>query len=293
VLERLAGLVLLLALGAGCPAIGAVNDGSSLALGPLNRGKLVNGVRLPAKGDGWRIPPVWSHRGNNFGTEELVGLVVRAARRVAAESPGSVLNVADLAAESGGKTPWHRTHQTGLDVDFHFFALDDKGQPAPIPRDMYRYGADGWTLPHRSAPRWQFDLERNWLLARAILEDPLVEVQYIFVSDVLKHMLLDHARAKGEPIGLIERATVLLHQPEGALPHDDHFHVRIYCPPSDRGLGCEDIGPLRWTKKGRKYVGREVNLATLLPNELAALVVRSFCVVFSVGVGRPHVASSP
>jgi penicillin-insensitive murein endopeptidase len=272
--------------------VGAVNDGSSLALGPLNRGVLVNGLRLPAKGDGWRIPPVWSQRGNNFGTEELVGLIIRASRRVAAESPGSVVNVADLAAERGGRTPWHRTHQTGLDVDLCFFALDERGQPAPIPRDMYRFGEDGWTLPVRGAPRWQFDTEKNWLLARAVLEDPLVEVQYIFVSDGLRTRLLDHARAIGEPVGLIERASVLLHQPEGALPHDDHFHVRIYCPPSDRGLGCEDIGPLRWTKKGRKYAGREAIPAGNLPELVARLVIRPFCLILG-GVAPQRVASRP
>jgi hypothetical protein len=45
----------------------------------------------------------------------------------------------------------------------------------------------------------------------------------------------------------------VLHQPGDSLPHDDHFHVRIYCPVGDRHAWCVDRAPLRWTKKAYKY----------------------------------------
>ncbi|HET6284733.1 MAG TPA: hypothetical protein VFH73_27500, partial [Polyangia bacterium] len=37
-------------------------------------------------------------------------------------------------------------------------------------------------------------------------------------------------------------------------PHDDHMHVRFYCDPGDRRLGCADRGPVRWWKKMWKYM---------------------------------------
>ena len=101
-----------------------------------------------------------------------------------------------------------------------------------------------------------FDVERNWYLVRSIIENPIVSVQYIFVFDPLKQMLLDHAGAIGEPPDVIEQASYLLHQPGDSAPHDDHFHVRLYCAKSDRAVGCRDRGVLRWTKKDRKYLHR-------------------------------------
>jgi hypothetical protein len=33
------------------------------------------------------------------------------------------------------------------------------------------------------------------------------------------------------------------------------MHVRLYCDPGDWRLGCSDRGPVRWLKKGWKYMG--------------------------------------
>jgi penicillin-insensitive murein endopeptidase len=35
-----------------------------------------------------------------------------------------------------------------------------------------------------------------------------------------------------------------LKQPGDSARHDDHLHVRVYCTPSDRRLGCVDLGPM-------------------------------------------------
>ena len=53
---------------------------------------------------------------------------------------------------------------------------------------------------------------------------------------------------------LIEHAEAILKQPGDTLPHDDHLHLRIYCSPTDRSLGCKDGGPLRWWRKRYKYM---------------------------------------
>jgi penicillin-insensitive murein DD-endopeptidase len=263
---RLAWLPVLLT--ASCSAIGAINDGTSLSYGSTSGGWLVNAVKLPVRGDGYVIPPQWASRGLNYGTEELVSIIVRSARRVDKEmGDGVKLYVADLSPEVGGASAWHRSHQTGRDADLIFFARDDEGRPAPLPKTMALYGADGGTPAFDSAgkplPRLWFDTPRNWLLVRALVEDPVVDVQYLFISTPLKQMLLAHARSIGEPQDLIARADAVLQQPGDSLPHDDHLHLRIYCPTSDRGLGCRDRGPLRWHKKLWKYLPEEGELAAL------------------------------
>jgi penicillin-insensitive murein endopeptidase len=248
------GLWLVLCCWAGaCASVGRVSDGSSLAYGMHNRGSLAAGAPLPLRGEGYLIPPTWAQRGLHYGTDELVSLVVRASRRVAAELPGATLYVGDLSPRRGGASQWHRSHQTGQDADLMFYALDEKGRPWAVPTTMPLYGRDGQTKSG-SPLRLTFDLPRNWALVRALLEDPAVDVQYLFVYEPLKEGLLEHAVRIGESPELVAKAREILHQPGDSQPHNDHFHLRIYCPASDRGLGCRDRGPLRWFKKGYKYV---------------------------------------
>jgi penicillin-insensitive murein endopeptidase len=83
--------------------------------------------------------------------------------------------------------------------------------------------------------------------------------------------LLDHARAIGEPDDLIIQAGFVLHQPGDSAPHDDHFHLRIYCAPTDRTAGCRDRGALRWTKKEYKYGQRRVQARAPAASETAIM----------------------
>ena len=57
-------------------------------------------------------------------------------------------------------------------------------------------------------------------------------------------LLIDHAKQAGEPEWIIAKVRRALRQPGDSARHDDHLHVRVYCAPTDRQYGCEDIGPL-------------------------------------------------
>jgi penicillin-insensitive murein DD-endopeptidase len=248
----------------GCAGPGLLTDGTSVSVGSHARGLLRRGRRLPPEGEGYRIPGAWKVRQSNYGTDELVGAVVHAARRVARERPGGMLGVADLSLKGGAESSKHRSHLSGRDVDLHFYSTDAKGMPLPPP-ELYleRYGAGGVGLGASDAPPpgegaiagppRRFDAARNWLLVRALLEDATAEVQWIFVATPLEERLLAYAQAAGEPPALIEQASLVLHQPLDSSGHNDHFHVRLYCAPGDRALGCQDRGPARWRKKLLKY----------------------------------------
>jgi penicillin-insensitive murein DD-endopeptidase len=263
----------------GCSGLGGVNDGTSLSRGQTNNGALINAARLPVRGDGYAIPPTWATRGLNWGTDELVGLIVRAARRVEAESPGAPLYVADLSPRFGGASAWHRSHQTGRDADLHFYATDDAGNAARVPSSMPRFVWTGDTPAYderwHRLPQLHFDVARNWLLVRALVEDPAADVQYLFIYEPLKDLLMRHAVEVGEPVDLLRRADAVLRQPGDALPHDDHLHLRIYCPADDRSLGCQERGPLRWFKKSYKYLQSQG--ASPTSQRIAQVSSRPFC----------------
>jgi penicillin-insensitive murein DD-endopeptidase len=236
-----AAVAALVGLGA-CAELGSIDDGLSLSRGACNHGTIVHSVALPRTGDGYWMPPTWAARGHRWGTDRLVDLVVGVARRV--EAPGAPrLAVADLSARRGGRTPQHRSHQAGRDVDLLYFVTDAAG--APVANDAMRpFGADGWTAdPHDGAPRLRFDAARNWALIRALITAPEAHVQFIFLYEPLSEQVLDYARAHGASEPVLARARAVLHQPSDSARHDDHMHVRIYCSAADRAAGCVDHGP--------------------------------------------------
>ncbi len=265
---------------AGCAAPGVWTDFSSISVGTFSAGILRHGARLPPSGEGYVIPPLWLARNASYGTDELVGMIERAAARVAREYPGAVLGLGDLSLRGGRDSELHRSHRAGRDADLIFYAVDEKGRPVAPANSMPRYGTQDRRARSPGpkehgvvfgpfSPRW-LDVPRTWALVRALLEDPEGEVQYLFCHERIRQQLLAHARSIGDDEELIERAEVLLRQPSDSAVHDDHLHLRIHCAEEDRAYGCLDRGPMRWWKKRWKYmppahpVGAEDDLVALL-----------------------------
>jgi penicillin-insensitive murein DD-endopeptidase len=239
VLVRAVLALMALALG-GCAELGLVTDGGSIAYGRPNRGRLIDGVKLPDQGPGYTTAAIWRHRGNRWGTDELVGLLKGVSRRI--KKPGQPrLVIADLSGMQGGAAhAFHRSHQNGRDVDILYFLKDAQGKPIE-PDVMHVLDGKGVA---RDGSGITLDVPRTWRLVRELLTAQEAYVQYIFVYRTFAEKLLEHAIATGEPEAVIMRATRALKQPGDSAPHNDHMHVRIYCPPSDRMYGCVDIGPL-------------------------------------------------
>ena len=86
--------------------------------------------------------------------------------------------------------------------------------------------------------------------------DDEAPVQWVFVSRGLKARLLRHAIATQASPEAIFRASLVLQQPRSSSPHDDHFHIRIYCDAVEGALSCRDRGP-RWPWHRRSLNERE------------------------------------
>lgn len=277
------------ALGAtACVGPGLLTDGTSVSFGTHGNGVLRDGALLPFVGEGYLVPDRWKARRRNFGTDELVRLVRRTASRVQRVHRRSQLGVADLSPRGGGPTPEHGSHRSGRDVDLIYYSVDEHRRPLP-PTEMVRFGADRRGRPARDGgpakaaatkpatpdtlpterpsadgqpgaepaidPTSRYlDVARNWSMIRALLTDAEVPIQWIFMARRIQRILLRYARRKRVHPALIARAAAVLRQPHDGGVHDDHIHVRIFCPVSDRHLGCIDRGPPRWMKKHIKYL---------------------------------------
>jgi penicillin-insensitive murein endopeptidase len=235
--------VLSLAFAAGCArAPSPLTPGLRGSIGMPHRGVLTDGAELPRDAEGVR----WL-RGNDrhWAAPRFVAALERAAAQVAEEREGPPLVVGDLSVRSGGQLREHMSHRTGRDVDILLFVSSLSGAPVPSP-GFIRFDADGlaWDEAHQRFLR--FDVERTWLLVKALVEDDEARVEWIFLSRPLQGLLVEWARARGEPPETLLRAERVLLQPgPPAETHDDHLHVRVGCDVSEMAQGCEQTGPVR------------------------------------------------
>jgi penicillin-insensitive murein endopeptidase len=238
------------------------------SIGSPNRGVLVAGEQVPRDAPGLR----WL-RGNDrhWGLPRFSEAIARAAARVAEERPGARLFVGDLSTPTGGGplSP-HFSHRSGVDADLLFYVTTLDGAPVDSPGFIH-VGADGLARDEAHGRWLRFDVEREWLLVRALLDDPEARVQWMFVSEVAEAMLLEWATSRGEPLETIARAQQVMLQPNPGGIHDDHIHVRTACSPDEAVAGCENIGPRRpWLSYEEPRAAEsdaELALALMLPAE--------------------------
>jgi penicillin-insensitive murein endopeptidase len=174
-----------------------------------------------------------------------VGALERALASVDEQFPGTAgTRIGDLSSEHGGRHRRHRSHRTGRDADVLFFVTDALGRSIPTSGRL-AFSRFGHAFVESGRRLYFFDDARNWHFVRTLLLDPEAEVQWIFVSRGLKTRLLEYALAHETDPDALVRAAYVLQQPTNAAPHDDHFHVRVYCTREERASGCRDMGP-RW-----------------------------------------------
>lgn len=173
----------------------------------------------------------------SYGHPALVLMLKRSARQLAAQVPGTRLLVGDLSSKYGGALSGHRSHESGRDADIGFMVLNSAGKPVVLDR-FVGFDADGKA---RDGSAYVFDDYRNWLLVQLWLKDARADIQHVFVASHLRRRLLAFAQARPALRKYVDQAAALLHEPQNAADHDDHFHVRIRCPKRQRGLCVEHV----------------------------------------------------
>jgi penicillin-insensitive murein endopeptidase len=200
------------------------------SVGSPTDGHLIGGARIE-ESPALRRYPCYGDDDVRYGLSSLVGAIERAAREVHRHFPDAVLSVGHLSRHGGGEVDRHASHESGRDADVGFYVKGVTGKPLLGDR-MVAFQGDGTAS---SWPGAHFDDARNWAFVAALLGDGHVHVSHLFIASPLRARLLAFAARSGSPQGLRNHAAEVLMQPHGALPHDDHFHVRISCPPGMTG----------------------------------------------------------
>jgi len=195
------------------------------AIGQNARGCLAGGVQLPESGPTWQAMRLG--RNHNWGHPAMIAYVEDLSRS-AARLGWKGLYVGDISQPRGGPVKGHASHQTGLDVDVWF---------TPPPRlDLSRREREQLSAINvRSAD--QRSVNGNWTksheaLMQAAASDP--RVNRIFVTAPAKLAMCANASRR-------DRAWLGKIRPWWG--HNDHFHVRLNCPPGAQGCVNPDPVP--------------------------------------------------
>jgi penicillin-insensitive murein endopeptidase len=210
----------------------------SRSLGYAWQGSLTRAVKLTPNAY-LRYVPEYVGTNHFYGTWQLVQLLERVAQRVAVKLPGARMSVGEISAQGGGNLPGHASHESGRDVDVGFYMLDAKKQPY----DAFAFANfDDHGRGRKPNEGLAFDVPRNWELVSRLVTDGDARVQYVFVAQGLKSLLLQEGKRQGASKVVLDRVARALSPPRERHPHGNHFHVRIYCGPEERPR-CRDEGP--------------------------------------------------
>ncbi len=228
----------------------------ALSVGSPNEGKLVGGVHVDMTKRYYRVVPAYVSGDIRWGLPQLVNMIDRAARTVHKRFPGSVLDVGDLSQKGGGDLNRHHSHESGRDADLGFYAVDAKGRQVHA-NTFVKF--DG-TLTSTNVHGARFDLARNWAFVEQLVTDPGARVSHIFIAQPLRDKLLAFARGRVSK-AIFDRAAIAMMQPTKSMPHDDHFHVRISCPPSMKGVCIELAKDARAKKRMARKAAQQQHKA--------------------------------
>lgn len=107
---------------------------TSTCYGTTSKGRLENGVQLPAKGKNYiGYSSVARIAGRTYVHSTVKKIIIKSYKRLESEQPDKVYKYAETGFKEGGKFKPHKTHRNGLSVDFMTPVINKDGISSHLP----------------------------------------------------------------------------------------------------------------------------------------------------------------
>jgi penicillin-insensitive murein endopeptidase len=119
----------------------------------------------------------------------------------------------------------HASHQTGLDADIGFY--------------NHEKAVSSFWKPLDGNFDKNFDYEKNWMFLKALQSTEEQRLMIVFVDQKIKDRLCQWVKkTEGLPKDPESAAYKALRHLRHWSGHNNHFHVRLYCPDT---AGCQNM----------------------------------------------------
>jgi penicillin-insensitive murein endopeptidase len=208
------------------PKLESPSPGPARAIGEYSAGCVQGASALPLDGVGYQI--MRPSRKRYYGHPQLLAFIRALGRDVKKQGLG-VLLVGDLSQPRGGRAAGgHSSHQTGLDVDLWYWRPASKHPLSAEQRETL--AAPSVLNEQKTGMQKQWQKRVAQLLRLSVQQE---SVDRVFVHPAIKRELCASGAAE-------DRAWLRKVRPW--YGHDDHFHVRLACPPGESS--CRGQVPL-------------------------------------------------
>ena len=247
------------------------------SIGPYDRGCIAGAEKLPISGPGWQVMRL--SRNRFWGHPVLLAAIRKLSLDVQRRDGWPGILVGDMAQPIGGPLlGGHASHQTGLDADLWYMPMPDHTLTADEREKLAAVNVVDHKNLEVDKAVWT---EAQIKLLRRVASYP--EVARVFVHPAVKKALCEAAGP--------DRAWLQKIRPW--YKHDDHFHVRLNCPPGSAACVAQVPVPTAedgcgkelddWFKKLRAVPPKPTKpapppkpmLVSDLPKECQALLIAS------------------
>lgn len=225
------------------------SDKKSESVGYYSLGCLEGGKSLPPSGPGFQVMRL--SRGRFWGHPRLINFLKKTSKEILKKTNQKIL-VGDLGHAKGAPSlTGHNSHQSGLDVDIWFKTISkdrdlDLAERETINAPSFLISKELvneklWTKTH-------FEILKTYASHK--------DVERIFINPAIKKLICTQKRNK---FSLEEMAKI-----RPWYRHDDHFHVRLKCPPDSKECisqkapalvdGCDESLDWWFTEEGKEKI---------------------------------------
>mgnify|MGYP001164625561 CR=1 FL=1 len=195
--------------------------------GSYAKGCMAGAVAIPTDGPTWQAMRL--SRNRRWGHPRMIALLERFSQDAASLGWGTGILIGDVSQPRGGPMLFgHASHQIGLDADIWFTPKPAQALSPQEREDLpFTSMLDKRKFLTVDARRW------TQTHAQVVMQAASYpEVERVFVNPAIKKKLCDTWRGDRSLLGKVRPI----------YGHDEHFHIRIHCPPG--ASGCKPQAPV-------------------------------------------------
>ncbi|WP_075290651.1 penicillin-insensitive murein endopeptidase [Pararhizobium arenae] len=203
------------------------SEGPASPIGFYAKGCMAGAVAIPTDGPTWQAMRL--SRNRRWGNPAMIQLLEKFSKDAAGLGWGSGILIGDISQPRGGPMlTGHASHQIGLDADIWFTPKPAQPLTAQQREDMpFTSMLDKSKFLTVSNQRWTAT-HANIVMKAASYP----QVERVFVNPAIKKKLCDTWTGDRSLLGKVRPV----------YGHDEHFHIRMHCPPAAKG--CKAQAPV-------------------------------------------------